>query len=204
MTFGSTALAFPEMQAAQIAWYCARTKPKHEHIAAANVRRKLGLAVFHPQLRLEKATRRGVVRTVEPVFPCYIFVRCALEAHAQDIRHVSGISSLVHFGLKIPAVPDAAIMELRECFEAEEPMEVNEWFAPGTEVTISEGMFGGFSGLVVRTMSGGQRVQILLDFLGRTTLAEVDRRSLTAESRRLADLVPLLARQEPPVVALAG
>ena len=57
-------------------WYCARTQPKHEHIAAAGVARKLDLEVFHPRLRIEKATRRGVVRFVEPLFPCYIFVRC--------------------------------------------------------------------------------------------------------------------------------
>src|SRR5256885_9917179 len=44
------------------AWYCARTQPKHEHIAAANLRKRLGLDVFHPRLRLERATRRGAVR----------------------------------------------------------------------------------------------------------------------------------------------
>ena len=51
----------------------------------------------------------------------------------------------------------------------------------------------GFSGMVVRMLSAGQRVQILLDFLGRVTLAEVDRRSLRVENRRVADLLPLLA-----------
>ena len=61
-----------------LAWYCARTKPKHEHIAAANVRQNLGLEVFHPRLRMERATQRGVMRVVEPLFPCYIFIRCVL------------------------------------------------------------------------------------------------------------------------------
>ena len=204
MTFSQVLPAPIDMQAAQTAWYCARTKPKHEHIAAANVRRKLGLEVFHPRLRMERATRRGVVRSVEPVFPCYLFVRCALEAYANEIRHISGISSLVHFGHRIPMVPDSAILELKQCFESEEPMPVDDWIAPGTDVTIAEGTFCGFAGVVVRAMSGGQRVQILLDFLGRTTLAEVDRRSLTVENCRLADLVPLLARQERATVALAG
>src|ERR1017187_7463945 len=79
------------------AWYCARTKPKHEHIAAANLRQNLGLEVFHPRLRIERATQRGVMRVVEPLFPCYIFIRCMLEEDFGDIRHTSGISSLVHF-----------------------------------------------------------------------------------------------------------
>jgi transcriptional antiterminator RfaH len=181
------------MQDCNSAWYCARTKPKHEHIAAANVGKRLGLEVFLPRLRIERATRRGVVRVVEPLFPCYIFVRCILENCFDDIKHVSGISSLVHFGHKIPAVPDAAILELRQCFESEEPMVVEDGVVPGAEVQIVDGVFMGFSGMVVRALSAGQRVQILLDFLGRITLAEVDRKSLKVENRRIADLLPLLA-----------
>jgi hypothetical protein len=33
----------------------------------------------------------------------------------------------------------------------------------------------------------------LLEFLGRTTVAEVDGKSLTVEDRRMADVVPALA-----------
>ena len=182
-----------QIQHGESAWYCARTKPKHEHIAAANVGKRLGLEVFHPRLRLERATRRGVMRVVEPLFPCYIFIRCILENFSDEIRHVTGISSLVHFGHKIPAVPDGAIVELKQCFESEQPMVVEDGVIPGAEVNIAEGVFMGFSGTVLRTLSAGQRVQILLDFLGRVTLAEVDRRSLRVENRRVADLLPLLA-----------
>jgi hypothetical protein len=42
-------------------------------------------------------------------------------------------------------------------------------------------------------MPAKQRVQILLDFLGRTTVTEVDRKSLTVEDSCVADMVPLLA-----------
>ena len=95
-----------ELQSVGLAWYCARTQPKHEHIAAANLNKKLGLEVFHPRLRLERATRRGAVKVIEPLFPCYIFVRCDLEQRLDEIRYVNGISSLVHFGHRIPTVPD--------------------------------------------------------------------------------------------------
>jgi transcriptional antiterminator RfaH len=189
------------MQILNPAWYCARTKPKHEHIVAANVGRNLGLEVFHPRLRMERATRRGVMRVVEPLFPCYIFIRCILENRLDEIRHVTGISSLVHFGRKIPAVPDSAIEELKQCFESEQPMIVQDGVVPGAEVTIVEGAFFGFSGMVVRALSAGQRVQILLDFLGRVTLTEVDRKSLKLENRRVADLLPLLATTDPADVA---
>ena len=197
-------LAMHSISNPNLAWYCARTKPKHEHIAAANIARKLGLEVFHPRLRLERATRRGMMRVVEPLFPCYIFVRCMLEKRLDDIRHVTGISSLVHFGQRIPAVPDAAIDELKQCFETEEPLAMEDGVKAGAEVTIVEGAFMGFSGMVVRTLSAGQRVQILLDFLGRITVTEVDRKSLKVENRAGADLLPLLAASGSSGLAATG
>src|SRR5690242_6562371 len=103
-----------DSQSAGPAWYCARTKPKHEHIAAGSLRSRLGLEVFNPRLRLERSTSRGVVRIIEPLFPCYIFGRCELEDSLDQIRFVTGISSLVHFGQRIPSVADQVIEELRE------------------------------------------------------------------------------------------
>lgn len=174
-------------------WYCARTHPKHEHIAAASLAKKLSLEVFNPRLRLERSTRRGVVRSVEPLFPCYIFVRCVLARHIDQIRYVSGISSLVHFGQKIPVVPDTVVEELRQCFESEEPLSVQEQLREGAEVTVAAGAFLGAQGVVVRMLPARQRVQILLDFLGRTTLAEVDRKSLQVNNSCMAELMPELA-----------
>jgi len=192
----------PQMR--PLAWYCVRTQPKHEHIAAATLMRQLDLEVFHPRLRLERATRRGVVRVVEPLFPCYLFVRCSLDDKLDEIRFVNGVSSLVHFGNKIPIVSEAVIDELKQCFEADEPIAVEDHLYPGADVTVAEGAFQGFSGIVVRLLPARQRVQILLEFLGRTTIAEVERKSLTTENYSVAALVPSLAMASPMGIAAAG
>jgi transcriptional antiterminator RfaH len=178
--------------AGAMAWYCARTKPKHEHIVAAGLKRNLGLEVFHPRLRIERPTRRGVVRVVEPLFPCYVFVRCDIEECLDGVRYVDGVSSLVQFGQRIPVVPDHVVDELKQCFEAD-LMDVEDRICPGAEVVVGEGAFLGFNGIVLRVMPAKQRVQILLDFLGRTTLTEVDRKSLIVENRSMAEMMPLLA-----------
>ena len=185
------------------AWYCARTQPKHEHIAAASLSRNLGLEVFHPRLKMERATRRGAVRVIEPLFPCYVFVRCRHE-YLDEIRYVTGISTVVHFGRRIPIVPDPVIEELRQCFETEEPMAVEDRLYPGAEVTVAEGAFLGFSGIVLRVLPARQRVQILVDFLGRTTLTEVERKSLTVENSCVADLMPSLATTPRMTIAAAA
>jgi len=177
------------------AWYCARTKPKHEHIAATNLRKNLNLEVFLPRLRIERATLRGVVRMVEPLFPCYIFVRCVIENRMTEIKHSTGISSLVHFGDRIPQVADSIIEELQECFEAEEPMMVENRLSPGDEVSVAEGAFAGMRAFVLRNMPARKRVQILLDILGRPTPVEVDRGSVVLARNSLAELAPILAAQ---------
>ena len=189
----SASLQSPEAQTEAPSWYCARTKPKHEHIAAANVQRNLGLSIFHPRLRVNRATRRGAICVVEPLFPCYIFVRCILTESLNDLRYTPGISTVVHFGQKIPAVPDPIIEELQECFGTEEMMTVDDELRPGSEVLISEGAFVGMSAFVLRVLPARQRVQLLIDMLGRPTPVEVDRDSVVLENGTIADRVPLLA-----------
>jgi transcriptional antiterminator RfaH len=175
------------------AWYCARTKPKHEHIAAANLRKNLNLEVFHPRLRIERATRRGVVRISEPLFPCYLFLRCIIEEKLGEIQRTNGVNTVVHFARRIPKIPDAVIEELKEYFEGEETMNVEDRLSPGDEVVVVEGAFRGVSAFVLRVMPARKRVQVLLDVLGRPTPAEVDERSVVNEKNTVATLVPVLA-----------
>ena len=175
------------------AWYCARTKPKHEHIAAANLRKNLNLEVFHPRLRIERATRRGVMRVSEPLFPCYIFFRCIIDEKLGEIQRTNGVNTVVHFARRIPKIADAVIEELKECFEGEETMTVKDRLSPGDEVVVVDGAFSGMCAFVLRVMPARKRVQVLLDVLGRPTPAEVDENLVVNERNTVATLVPVLA-----------
>ena len=175
------------------AWYCARTKAKHEHIAAANLRKNLDIEVFHPRLRIERATRRGVMRLSEPLFPCYLFFRCLIDDKLGEIQRTSGISTVVHFARRIPKIADSVIEELKECFEGVETMTVEERLSPGDEVVVVDGAFNGMHAFVLRVMPARRRVQVLLDVLGRPTPAEVDENSVVNEGNTVATLVPILA-----------
>jgi transcriptional antiterminator RfaH len=193
-----------EMKIESPAWYCARTKPKHEHIAAANLRKNLNLEVFHPRLRIERATRRGVVRVSEPLFPCYLFFRCLIDEKLAEIQRTSGVSTVVHFAHRIPKIADAVIDELKECFEGEETMTVEDRLSPGDEVVVAEGAFRGMSAFVLRVMPARRRVQVLLDVMGRPTPAELDENSVVIEDNAVANLVPMLAAPVRQNVAVAG
>ena len=181
------------MQIQSPAWYCARTKPKHEHIAAANVRKNLKLEVFNPRLRVQRATKRGIARLVEPLFPCYIFIHCVIEEKLNEIQHTNGVSSLVRFGIRIPTVDDAIIEELQKYFADEETMTLEDHLAPNDAVVVADGAFVGMQAKVLRVMPATRRVQILLDVLGGPTSVEVDRTSVVADKNTVADRAPVLA-----------
>jgi transcriptional antiterminator RfaH len=181
------------MHDVQPAWYSARTKPKHEHIATANLRRHLGLPVFFPRIRLEKLTRRGLVRVAEPLFPCYIFVRCVVEERVSEIQHLSGVSRLVEFGGKYPKVADTIIEELQACFGREDLISLESRLEPGDEVTVASGAFAGMTAQVLKNLPAKKRVQILLDILGRPTSVEVGSEAVMLKKNTLADLAPFLA-----------
>lgn len=181
------------MHDTQPAWYCVRTKAKHEHIAAANLRRHLALPVFFPKLRLEKLTRRCLIKVVEPLFPCYLFVHCVVEEQVSEIQYLAGIGKLVEFGGRYPPVADAIIAGLQACFGSDHSVTVERRLAPGDEVIVASGAFAGMSARVLRSLPAKKRVQILLDILGRPTTVEVGIEVVALKKNTIADLVPFLA-----------
>jgi transcriptional antiterminator RfaH len=182
--------AAPESQAK---WYCVRTKPKHEHIAAANLARLSGLEIFCPRLRVERSTRRGIVRVLEPLFPCYLFVRCVLEDKLDDLRYANGVGALVNFGGQIPRIPDDVVAGLRAYFADEEILSLPDEIQPGAEVIVAGGAFEGMRASVLRVLPARRRVQVLLEILGRPTEVEVERAFVALEQNNLADRMPFMA-----------
>jgi len=175
-------------------WFAAWTKPKHEHIAAANLHRNFGLEVFLPRLQHKKLTRSGWRQVMEPLFPGYLFVRCVIDDRINDVQHTTGIKRLLQFGGKFPPIPDPVIEELQKHFQAGNVVTVEDTLSPGAEVTVAGGPFEGMSACVLRTLPAKERVQILLEILGRSTAVEVERNLVIVKRNCLADLVPYLAK----------
>jgi transcriptional antiterminator RfaH len=156
-----------------VAWFCLRSQLKHEHIAAANLRR-LGCAEpFCPRIRFKRATRRGPVWVTESLFPSYLFARFNWKESLRLVHHAAGVAGVVHFGSRWPIIPDAVIAELRAGVGQEELRVVGETLEPGEEVQISGGAFHGLQGVVSRVMPARARVAVLLEFLGRQSAVEV-------------------------------
>lgn len=155
-------------------WFCVRTQPKHEHIAAAHLRRALSeIEVFSPRLRIRKSTRRGAVWFVEALFPGYLFAKFEPASTMLAVKSSPGVRTIVTFGIHAPLVPDEVINHLRSQFDENESYEVPDIVREGDEVTIAGGPFHGLNAQVLRVMSAVNRVQVLLEFLGGFTRVEI-------------------------------
>jgi transcriptional antiterminator RfaH len=167
-------------QVPALAWYCVRSQPKHEHIAAARLREE-GVEVFLPRIRFKKGSVRGPVWVTEALFPNYLFARFDLRTSTRLVRHAAGVSQIVHFGDEVPTVPDQIITELRAQVGAEELHVIPEGLAPDDRVQISGGALHGLNAVVTQVMPAKERVKVLLNFLGQQTTVEMDTRALVRE-----------------------
>ncbi len=174
------------------AWFCVRTQTKREHIAANHLREVEGVEVFCPRLRYRKATRRGKIWWVEPLFPGYLLAKFQLAEMERMVTFCHGVRGLVRFGSEIPAVPDDFVEALRHEVRTRSQDDEEELFAVspvieiGDEVEIAHGPLQGMHGTIVSVAPATERVKILLDFLGQPQAVNVDLFSLLLPRRPTA------------------
>jgi transcriptional antiterminator RfaH len=159
----------------ELAWYCLRAKPKHEHIAAAHLRILKEVTVFCPRIRFQRATRRGLVWVTEAMFPGYLFARFELAEMHRQVCYTQGVSGIVRFADRYPTIDDNSLEHLQIHAGGAEIKELDYQLAEGDNVTIVDGAFAGLEAVVTEILPAKERVKVLMDFLGRKTEAEVER-----------------------------
>ena len=167
----------------EIGWFCLKSQPKHEHIAAAHLRMMPEIGVFCPRLRFQRATVRGVRWFEEAMFPGYLFARFHFAERHKEVRYAMGISTILRFGEKYAAVSDDIIAALRLQTNAQQVAIVKSDVNVGDTVKIVEGALCGLEAVVTQVMSGSERVKVLLNFLGREIHAELKRPAVLPAKR---------------------
>jgi len=154
-------------------WRCVRTKSKSEHIAA----RQLGLLpdveVFCPRIRYQKVTRRGKIWFNEALFPSYVFCHFNLGQSLRAVQATGGVTGLVRFGEDYPTLDGSIVEDLRKEFGTLEPVTIRLMLEIGDEIEVVDGPLKGTVAPVTAIPNGGERVRILLDFLGQEREVEI-------------------------------
>ena len=163
-------------------WYCLRSQPKHEHIAAARLRQCDGIEVFCPRVKIQRSTRRGLVWFTEALFPNYLFARFERQRWQSMVCYSPGVSGIVRFGDDVPEVPDQALANLRNFMDDTELKTVAFSIAEGDDVEIVQGPFRGQTGVVSHILPARERVKVLLEVLGGVTEVDLQLTSVFKEA----------------------
>ena len=146
---------------------------------------------------MSRSTRRGRVWSTESLFPNYLFARFALEAKLEKVRYTPSVKMVVQFGDTMPVIPDSTIQELQRSLEAMKSKVLTDAPEEGEEVEVAAGAFKGLNGRVTRVLPAKQRVQILLDMMGRSIAAELSLEMLLFRRRDAAGLALQCAKVIP-------
>ena len=172
--FASMTYSVPQLAQMDTAlWFCMRTQPKHEHIAAAGLRRQLNVNCFAPRLRYRKMTRRGAVWFVEAMFPAYLFAEFVYLEQHRRIEYSPGIQGFVQFGDYIATVDSETVAALQEQAGTEDIVTIDPDIKVGQSVRIAEGPLRGLEAIVTRVLPASERIRVLLELLGGQVEAEV-------------------------------
>jgi transcriptional antiterminator RfaH len=156
-----------------VAWFCLRSQPKHEHIAAGHLRQFADVEVFNPRIRFTRSTRHGPAVVTESMFPSYLFARFDWTTGLSKVNYAPGVAEIVHFGNKWPTVPHEVIEDLQRAVGREELQVINNDLELGETVNVSGGLFHGLEAVITQVLPARQRVVVLMDFLGRQTTVEL-------------------------------
>ncbi len=145
-------------------WYVVHTKSGGENLAVVNLGRQ-GFTTYCPLIRSIPPKLKRV-----PLFPRYLFVELDIDAAPwRCVNGTIGVTGLVQFGPRPSAVPDGVVEELMKR-ENDEGLVVLPnpvpRFRAGDRVVVSHGPFVEQLGVVNR-MTGAQRAELLLQFMGR-------------------------------------
>ena len=154
-------------------WFCLRTEPKREHLAATALRRRFGIECLSPRLRFRRLTQRGPVWFVEAMFPGYLFARFVYSTQHRAVESSHGVRGIVRFGQRLATLPENTIIALQSKAGAEEVVTIDSSPKIGQPVHIVEGPFQGLEVVVTQLLPARERIRVLLDFLGRSLEMEV-------------------------------
>jgi transcriptional antiterminator RfaH len=156
------------------AWFCVKSKPRQEAVAARNLRALGDVELIFPRVR---RTRRGHDRNrevVEPLFPGYVFVRFDPAETQGSVRSTRGVLHLVEKEGKPVRVDDAVIAELLALGPDAILSALDGELPVGAKVRIVRGIFAGSEGEVLRLATPEKRIAVLLALLGSEQPVELD------------------------------
>jgi transcriptional antiterminator RfaH len=142
-------------------WYVVHTKPREERRALEHLERQQ-YRCYLPDRPVERLRQGRRIEATEPLFARYLFIRLDNSNSSWlPIRSTRGVSRMVQFGERFPALPEGLVETLQEARQ-----KTRELFAVGERVVARSGPFSGVEAVYLEP-DGDRRVMVLMEILGR-------------------------------------
>ncbi|MCD4673665.1 MAG: hypothetical protein K8R77_13460 [Anaerolineaceae bacterium] len=166
------------------AWYALRSKPHKENMLFGQLS-AYQVETFYPVLRVKPVNPRS--RKERPYFPGYLFVHVDLaETGFSSLQWMPGANGLVTFGGEPSPIPDNLIEAIRQRVAAVNQAggEQLAGLKAGDAVHIHSGPFAGYEAIFDASLSGSERVRVLLQLLqGRAMRVELPAAAIGKKKR---------------------
>ncbi len=151
-------------------WLVIYTKSRHDEKVSAQLE-KLGVPYFSPFYKSVRQWNDRKKTILLPLFPSYIFIRTDSKTTFYQILQLPGVVTYVKFGKEIAKVSNDVIENLKLVLAGGEDFEVtSDYFSPGEQLKIDNGIFEGVSCEVVNHLSK-RKILVRLQILNRNVLA---------------------------------
>jgi transcriptional antiterminator RfaH len=146
-------------------WYLIYSKPKQEQRAQQQLAIQ-GFETYCPLVTNQKVRGSKTITKQEPLFPRYIFIKCADASLLAKVRNTRGVGGIVKFGDTLATVSDALVFALvnQQMVIMQQPVE--HPFKVGESLEILTGPFSSLNAVFLQA-DGMERCIILLNFLGQ-------------------------------------
>jgi transcriptional antiterminator RfaH len=156
-------------------WYVVQTQANAENKAVEHLGRQ-GFVTYLPRYLKRRRHARRLDFVAAPLFPRYLFVEIDVSVQRwRSIYSTIGVSRLICHGDRPTPLHDEVIGSLRRRENASGIIQLDQWpkFKAGDKVRVLEGAFHDCLG-IYNSMPDRERVQILLDLLGRKVRVLMD------------------------------
>jgi len=148
-------------------WYVAHTYSGYENKVKANLEkiienRGLGHLIFDIRIPVEITVEKNgdTEKEVETkLFPCYVYIKMVMNEESwHAVRNITGVTGFVGPGSRPTPLSEAEVAAL----DIEQVQQIKLAFAVGDSVTVSGGLFEGYTGTVQAISEDLKNVTVLI------------------------------------------
>ncbi len=165
-------------------WYVAHTYSGYENKVKANLEkiienRGLGHLIFDIRIPVEVVIEKNgdTEKEVEnKIFPCYVYVKMVMNEESwHAVRNITGVTGFVGPGSRPTPLSDEEVAALN----IEQIQQIKLAFNVGDTVTVSSGLFEGYTGTVQSISEDLKNVTVLIKRGNRDMPVELESSEVT-------------------------